>query len=251
MDPVCPPYATDATVADAVEVVPPSPTADSSLMESSQSTPILRTCSVGANADNVIDHKDCSSSALPTVGNGESYKQVQRDVISGEETVGFEHKLREALTEISETSTILPCTDANSSVKLSDQPHASESIKSADYYSVQEKAKEAPKSFSDYFVEDSIIQAVADDSVDEMYISTKGPDDLPGLKAWTLVSVKDSSSGDVKWVVNLQHYFDLVSVASVVENGPGYDHDATMRSRLTLQRSKARRVRNGIVIFVL
>jgi hypothetical protein len=49
----------------------------------------------------------------------------------------------------------------------------------------------------------------------------------------------------VKWVVNLQQYFDLLSIASVAEGATGAreeERDAGMRNRLTMQRAKARRV---------
>lgn len=40
--------------------------------------------------------------------------------------------------------------------------------------------------FERYLVPTSIINCISEDGHD-VYTSTKGPDDLPGLKAWTLV----------------------------------------------------------------
>jgi hypothetical protein len=94
----------------------------------------------------------------------------------------------------------------------------------------------------DYFLplEKSIITTRTENNCTTVYTCSKGPDDLPGLKAWTLTSMK-SDSNEVKWIVNSRFYEELyLESLSLEENQLG--NDKAIRLRLLNQRGKARKV---------
>jgi len=115
--------------------------------------------------------------------------------------------------------------------------------------SVETELKDCMSHFSQFFCQNSIIsefsEVVDGESGAIVYKCYRGPDDLPGLKAWALVSVRAAGPGDVKWTVNLKYYRDLV-----IEHSSSSDTtDGGMRSRLTAQRARARRtVTYGLVL---
>lgn len=87
-------------------------------------------------------------------------------------------------------------------------------------------------------IEKSIISLRSENN-STVYTCSKGPDDLPGLKAWTLTSLK-SDSGEVKWIVNPRFYEELYLESLTPDENLG--NDKAIRLRLLNQRGKARKV---------
>jgi hypothetical protein len=102
-------------------------------------------------------------------------------------------------------------------------------------------------------LETSIITAKTENH-ETIYTCSKGPDDLPGLKAWTLTSASSSSSsslvsGEVKWIVNSRFYEELYLESHSLEKreGSSLENDKAIRLRLLNQRGKARKVLSPLI----
>jgi hypothetical protein len=113
---------------------------------------------------------------------------------------------------------------------------------SLDFHQELTSSSSSSSLLDDYFLplEKSIITTRTENNCTTVYTCSKGPDDLPGLKAWTLTSMK-SDSNEVKWIVNSRFYEELyLESLSLEENQLG--NDKAIRLRLLNQRGKARKV---------
>jgi hypothetical protein len=154
-----------------------SPSSRQKWLESSQSTPMMHTFSAE------VDEQD-----LPEV--------TQR---MEDEKNKFQSKLREALTEISQHTPLLP-TATPATGESSTMPGVGVDVEEestpmrqqqsqADLFIPTSISAEQKMSIEHYFLESSIIAEGSDEAGGEaVYKCSKGPDDLPGLKAWTLVN---------------------------------------------------------------